>query len=943
MASSNYLGQRLSYDGALCTVRYIGSVAGTSGTWLGVEWDDAGRGKHDGQHKDVRYFTCLSKSPTAASFVRPTRPADVAQSFVAALNGKYASEAAAEREPEIQIVFFGKKPAEEVGFDKIRRQLARVEDLTIVILDGARIAVDIQPGDKGVKETSPLISELELSRNLFEDFGQVVRICKELESLRSVKELELEETLLDWEGLCGLARMFPDLTTLSCSLNQLSTLPSVPFAHLSHTLTTLTLEFNDFNSLADLASLSLLECLRNFHLKGNNISAISPPGAPVPVFPQSLQYLDISYNAVTSWSFIDDLPTSLPGLTALRFAHNPIYERPDPEAVGGGGNQTKSTDEAYMLTIGRLGCLKALNFTTISNSDRANAEMFYLSRIARQLASVPEAAEAEVLSQHARYGELCSIYGAPDIIRRDEINPSYLEARLITVHFSNLATPGDALQTTTKTTTIPKSSDIYAVKGIAGRLFGKEPLRLRLVWETGEWDPVAGFDEEDEDADDSSDEEDAGARGGEREEAGTTQEGKAASCRVSHTMPPKSNAGPPAHEALPNRDKRGLSESMHNPRTDGDSLSSPPQPTYFIIRKSSPQDPFGTLVPLIPVDMLPAQVEVVGASRSLTIAETVGMSNLGAFDKPPGQYRLRFTSIQAEPIAIKPDGSKSTAKLAPPLQRNKSTPGPQARAPPPVMPPPQRPVLDWAEDTESVSTDDFSGAETSSGSSNNIANRRRGQQVTMARLKEKTTAQAADRLLEIAAAATAFHRTANSNNNNNSKKPPKPSKSKVGRPPGSLCRHWCQTGQCSWGTDCRYTHQMPMTLEGLSDVGLTELPSWWRKSAGLPVEGTIDVRIFSGAASGGKKSPGPTSTPGGTVSSLANPSKKSKLKAEKEDRKTAEEIHLLRLGIERAQATASSALMAGDGGKKKPGAGNAQMQPKNAQQHCVEVEKLVDI
>ncbi|KAF6839884.1 Tubulin-specific chaperone E [Colletotrichum plurivorum] len=932
MASSNYLGQRLSYDGALCTVRYIGSVAGTSGTWLGVEWDDAGRGKHDGQHKDIRYFTCLSKSPTAASFVRPTRPADAAQSFVAALNGKYASEAAAEREPEIQIVFFGKKPAEEVGFDKIRRQLARVEDLTIVILDGARIAVDIQPGDKGVKKTSPLISELELSRNLFEDFGQVVRICKELESLRSVKELELEETLLDWEGLCGLARMFPDLTTLSCSLNQLSALPSVPFAHLSHTLTTLTLEFNDFNSLVDLASLSSLESLRNLHLKGNNISTISPPGAPVPVFPQSLQYLDISYNAVTSWSFIDDLPTSLPGLTALRFAHNPIYERPDPEAVGGGGNQTKSTDEAYMLTIGRLGCLKALNFTTISNSDRANAEMFYLSRIARQLASIPEAAEAEVLSQHARYGELCSIYGAPDIIRRDEINPSYLEARLITVHFSNLATSGDALQTTTKTTTIPKSSDIYAVKGIAGRLFGKEPLRLRLVWETGEWDPVAGFDEEDEDADDSSDEEDAGARGGDPGGPKVNRAPSAsASRRVSHTMPPKSNAAPPAHEALPNRDKRGLSESMHNPRTDGDSLSSPPQPTYFIIRKSSPQDPFGTLVPLIPVDMLPAQVEVVGASRSLTIAETVGMSNLGAFDKPPGQYRLRFTSIQAEPIATKPDSSKSTAKLAPPLQRNKSTPGPQARPPPPVMPPPQHPVLDWAEDTESVSTDDFSGAETSSGSSNNIANRRRGQQVTMARLKEKTTAQAADRLLEIASAPAHGGSNSNNNNNNNTKKPPKPSKSKVGRPPGSLCRHWCQTGQCSWGTDCRYTHQMPMTLEGLSDVGLTELPSWWRKSAGLPVEGTIDVRIFSGAASGGKKSPGPTSTPGGTVSSLANPSKKSKLKAEKEERKTAEEIHLLRLGIERAQATASSALMAGD------------MQPKKAQQHCVEVEKLVDI
>ncbi|KAK1965571.1 CAP-Gly domain-containing protein [Colletotrichum sublineola] len=525
MAPSNYIGHRLSYDGALCTVRYIGPVAGTSGIWLGVEWDDAGRGKHDGQHKDVRYFSCLSKSPTAASFVRPSRPADTAQSFVAALHSKYNTEVVAERETEIQIVFFGKKPAEEVGFDKIRRQLARVEDLTIVILDGARVAVDVASGDKDIKETSPLITELDMSRNLFEEFGQVVKICQKLESLRSlrlngnrfrviedgetsaftkVKDLELDETLLDWGALCGIAHKFPSLSTLSCSLNQLSVLPSVSFGALADTLTSLTLEFNEFTSLADFASLSSLTSLRNLHLKGNNISTIAPPSTPIPVFPSSLQYLDISYNAVTTWCFIDALPISFPGLTALRLAHNPVYDRPDSDAIGGAA-QTKSTDEAFMITIGRLGTLKALNFTPISAADRANAEVFYLSRIAKQLASVPEAAEPEVLAQHARYPELCDIYGAPDIIRRDEINPRYLEARLITVHFTHMTKA-------TKTVTIPKSSDIYAVKGVAGRLFGTEPLRLHLVWETGEWDPVGGFDEDDN-ADDSSDEEDAGNSG----------------------------------------------------------------------------------------------------------------------------------------------------------------------------------------------------------------------------------------------------------------------------------------------------------------------------------------------------------------------------------------------------------------------------------------------
>lgn len=51
-------GQRLSYDSHLCTVRYIGAVKGTKGEWLGVEWDDAERGKHSGIHGGERYFDC---------------------------------------------------------------------------------------------------------------------------------------------------------------------------------------------------------------------------------------------------------------------------------------------------------------------------------------------------------------------------------------------------------------------------------------------------------------------------------------------------------------------------------------------------------------------------------------------------------------------------------------------------------------------------------------------------------------------------------------------------------------------------------------------------------------------------------------------------------------------------------------------------------------------
>lgn len=53
------IGTRISLAGSLGTIKYIGPVSGTKGEWLGVEWDDAARGKHDGVKDGQRYFECL--------------------------------------------------------------------------------------------------------------------------------------------------------------------------------------------------------------------------------------------------------------------------------------------------------------------------------------------------------------------------------------------------------------------------------------------------------------------------------------------------------------------------------------------------------------------------------------------------------------------------------------------------------------------------------------------------------------------------------------------------------------------------------------------------------------------------------------------------------------------------------------------------------------------
>jgi hypothetical protein len=341
-----------------------------------------------------------------------------------------------------------------------------------------------------------------------------IDIEKAVTAFKGVREVALDETLLSWHQIMTITSNFPDLTTLSASTNQLLALSPIPSTSpLTTTLTSLNLEFNAFTSLSDISPLSQLTSLRNLHLKHNHIATIlsptQPPTTPPPIFSPTITYLDLSSNLISSWSFADALPHIFPGLASLRIAHNPIYDNPDLDTPVSstsskptelGTSSGKNTEESYMLLAARLPMLKTINFSTVTPQDRTNADMFYLSRIARQMAAVPEAEETAVTARHPRYASLCETYGPPVVSRQKEIDARFLEGRVVSVRF----TPSTD-RSTSKVLRIPKSFDLYAVKGIAARLFGLSPLRLRLVWETGEWDPVGGFD--DETGDSSEDEE----------------------------------------------------------------------------------------------------------------------------------------------------------------------------------------------------------------------------------------------------------------------------------------------------------------------------------------------------------------------------------------------------------------------------------------------------
>ncbi|KAF2637026.1 hypothetical protein P280DRAFT_458747 [Massarina eburnea CBS 473.64] len=549
MATDLYVGKRLSFDGQLCTVRYRGEVKGTKGEWLGVEWDDPTRGKHPGEHGGTRYFKCLSKQPTAGSFLRPNRKSDLPRSFVEALKAKYASEDF--EDPDVKIVFAtqkGKssvrisgKEVEEVGFDKIRKKLAALSELKIVILDGLCMERPIARKGEGhdawpegltdVKDACPKAIELDLSRNLFEEWREIASICEQLPNLKglrvdgtrfrdttlslaekkrchaafaAIKTLKLENTLLSWPSLTQLTHLFPSLTAFIASQNLYTTLTQL---HIPcPTIKDLSLEENLLTDLSALQPLVQLPELRRLVLKSNNISAVATPTSAVPVFSEKVTEVDLSYNEITSWSFIDALQHTFPGLTSLRISHNPLFTTlttPDT-------HRPLTPEDGYMLVLARLPLLQILNYSPVLPKERLNAESYYLSLIAKELASAPMAEEEAILKSHPRWKDLCEEYGEP-AVRRVEggVNPNSLAARLMCLRVYRK----DAGEKGEKEIEVPKGATAYTVLGVVSKEFGVKPRMCRLVWETGDWMPAAR-EEVDED-----DDWDSGSESGEEDKA----------------------------------------------------------------------------------------------------------------------------------------------------------------------------------------------------------------------------------------------------------------------------------------------------------------------------------------------------------------------------------------------------------------------------------------
>ncbi|GJJ13107.1 hypothetical protein Clacol_007357 [Clathrus columnatus] len=329
------VGTRLSYGSNIGTVRFVGEVGGSKGTWIGVEWDDPKRGKHSG-NKDGRQV------PNSGSFIRPNATTiNYGQSFLQALSSKYIES---QMNDPIEKVTLGSSngtiEVEAVGLNKIRDKLSRLDSLREVSLDSELVAQTDDPS-----EITRICPRLDISNNLLTSWTDVARITQGLPRLeilslnqtrlrfaidasfatvfRGIKELRLNGSSIAWSEVLQLLPYFSSLCHLELGYNQMQTV--IPSDGDIPNLTTLNLEHNALTEWKNvMQSLSMFTSLERLILSGNPLGDITLN--PDESHTLSIKHLSLKSTGLTSWSSMDALSSWLPRLQALNVGSNPLFQ-----------------------------------------------------------------------------------------------------------------------------------------------------------------------------------------------------------------------------------------------------------------------------------------------------------------------------------------------------------------------------------------------------------------------------------------------------------------------------------------------------------------------------------------------------------------------------------------------------------------------------------------
>lgn len=510
------------------TVLYIGPVAAAKNKtelWLGVQWDKADRGKHDGSCVDEngilhRHFECPMG---AGSFVKP-KSVTSGRSFVEALQERYvgldAPEITNPDDSTLPDAFVttskgNKKGIEFLGEKKIRKwqQIGTIDKIAIrddsISSIGDNVAAlaghftDIDLQDNLLWKWSELASlavqvpglcTLQLHGNKMQPITEEVTKGFPPLSFHGIRVLALNAcNIRSWASMQLLEPLLPVIEELYLSNNSLMDLPraeaEAEYAAATGTVFSMADQQNEasvkgFSNIrildisgceldewSQVLSFSRLPALAELLVDGNPLSKILPIDNNEGFF--SLQRISASSSKVSSWADIDALAT-YPAFSNLRLSHIPLFAG-------------KGASEVRPLVIGRIQRLAQFNGSSISIRERIDSEKAYLRSAIRDVEDAAAAGRpldgASLTKLHPRYSELQSAHGADMLPMGAATTGGNIASDLLTITLRNMSFgSGGSLEPMQKK--LPGSLTVGRLRVLVKQLFGLDPhlqqLSIRL-------------------------------------------------------------------------------------------------------------------------------------------------------------------------------------------------------------------------------------------------------------------------------------------------------------------------------------------------------------------------------------------------------------------------------------------------------------------------------
>lgn len=467
------------------TVMYVGNVEGYSGTWIGVDWDNDGSGKHDGSHNGVRYFE--AKSPKSASFNRP-HTLSTGITLLEALKVRYHGASTKEEEDEMYVLSASNKRVsiQLMGKDKAQDKMSRFEQLTNASL--SYLGVSSSGASEDIRTTIPKLKELDLTGSLLSDWKDISSICEELPALatinlsnnlmshditgmvklNNIRILVLNHTSITWKQVDKLKDYLPHIEELHLMGNNLTEITPTSSANVQgfDSLRLLNLEDNNISSWDEIVKLSQLRCLAKLFLNKNDLNSIWYPhdnALPEPGHNQelpeksclpfeNLRCLLLGGNNIEDLSSTEAL-NSFPNLIETRLSENPIS---DP---GRGGVPR------YVLIV-CLAKVEILNSSEISARERKESEIRYVRLVMSKIHGHPE----EIKGLHPRFKELKLHHGIEDEKLSSKVaGPQKMASGLISISLKCVGASIGEKPTLTKK--LPASTTVGKLKNLCESFF----------------------------------------------------------------------------------------------------------------------------------------------------------------------------------------------------------------------------------------------------------------------------------------------------------------------------------------------------------------------------------------------------------------------------------------------------------------------------------------